>query len=215
VSTEVIDLVRDPQRELEHLRELATADPTKRFGKLLKTIRQETFLVMAWERIRTNKGSRTPGVDGQTKEDVDAQMIHKLARELKERDYQPKPVRRVYIPKPGKKEKRGLGIPTIRDRIVQSAVARVLEAIYEPIFRECSYGFRPGRSTIHALRHAARAYRAGATWIIEGDLVKCFDGIPHEVILNCLLGAILFDRRLAGLNGGRIGTTEKRPFRAS
>lgn len=178
--------MKDPQRELEHLRKLASADPTKRFGKLLKAVKQETFLTMAWERIRTNKGSRTSGVDGQTKEDVNAQMIHELARELAERRYQPKPVRRVYIPKPGKKEKRGLGIPTIRDRIVQAAVAQVLEAIYEPIFRESSYGFRPRRSTIHALRHVARAYRAGVTWIIEGDLVRCFDRMPHGVILNCL-----------------------------
>jgi RNA-directed DNA polymerase len=188
----------DPQRELEHLRKLAITDPTKRFTKLLKIVRQETFLRMAWDRIRPNQGSQTPGVDGQTKEDVDALMIHELAQELAEQRYQPKPVRRVYIPKPGKKEKRGLGIPTIRDRIVQSAVAQVLETIYEPIFRECSYGFRPKRSAIHALRHVARAYRAGATWIIEGDLVKCFDSIPHSVILNCLRKRIQ-DERLIDL----------------
>ncbi len=97
-----------------------------------------------------------------------------------------RPTRRVWIPKPGKNEKRPLGIPAIRDRIVQAAVAQVLETIYEPIFRDCSMGFRPGRNPIQALRHVAQAYKAGATWIIEGDLVKCFDSIPHGVILNCL-----------------------------
>jgi RNA-directed DNA polymerase len=172
---------------------LAEADPDKRFDKLLKIVRQEVFLAMAWDRIRTNKGSRTPGVDGQTKDDTDTKTIHDLAQELAERRYQPQPVRRVYIPK-GRNQRRGLGIPTIRDRIVQAAVAQVLEAIYEPIFRNCSYGFRPGRSTIHALRHIARAYRAGATWAIEGDLAKCFDSLPHRVILNCLRKRIKDER---------------------
>ena len=148
---------------------------------------------MAWERIRTNKGSKTPGVDGQTKEDIDANTLHDLAQELAENRYQPQPVRRAYIPK-GKDQWRALGIPAIRDRIVQAAVAQVLEAIYEPVFRNCSYGFRPGRSTIHALRHVAWAYQAGSTWVIEGDLVKCFDSLPHGVILNCLRKRIKDER---------------------
>ena len=177
--------MRDPQQELEHLRALATADPTKRFSKLLKIVRQEVFLAQAWERVRANVGSRTPGVDGITKRNVAPDLIHRLAQDLKTHQYVPQPVRRVYIPK-GRKGRRGLGIPALRDRVVQAAVAQVLEAIYEPIFRECSYGFRPGRSTIHVLRHIARAYRTGATWVIEGDLVKCFDSIPHAVILTCL-----------------------------
>ena len=190
---EVLDLMKDPQQELEHLRKLASADLTMRFGKLLKIVRQEVFLAMSWERVRTNKGSRTPGIDGQTKEDIDAKTFSDLAQELAERRYQPQPVRRVYIPK-GKNQRRGLGIPSIRDRIVQAAVAQVLEAIYEPIFRNCSYGFRPGRSTIHALRHVARSYRTGATWAIEGDLQKCFDSLPHGVILNCLRKRIKDER---------------------
>jgi RNA-directed DNA polymerase len=185
--------VKDPQREIEHLRRMAESDPTKRFAKLLKIVRQEIFLAKAWEGMRTNKGSRTPGVDGQTKADVDEQVIRDLAHELAEGRYQPQPVRRVYIPK-GKNQRRGLGIPAIRDRIVQAAIAQVLEAIYEPIFRKCSYGFRPGRSTIHTLRHVAHAYRAGVTWVIEGDLVKCFDSLPHQVILNCLRKRIKDER---------------------
>ena len=89
---------------------------------------------------------------------------------------------------------RGLGIPTLRDRIVQAAVARVLEALYEPLFRSCSYGFRPGRNTIHALRHVAQAYRSGVTWIVEGDLENCFDSLPHAVILTCLRKRIKDER---------------------
>ncbi len=85
-------------------------------------------------------------------------------------------------------------MPTIRDRIVQAAVAQVLEKLYEPIFRDCSYGFRSHRNTIQALRHLAQAYRGGVTWVIEGDLVKCFDSIPHGVILNCLRKRIKDER---------------------
>ena len=81
---------------------------------------------------------------------------------------------------------RPLGIPTSRDKIVQAGVALILEALYEPVFRNCSHGFRPDRSPITALRRLATAYRAGATWIIEGDLADCFGSIPHHVILNCL-----------------------------
>lgn len=183
----------DPQRELEHLRKLATANPHKRFGKLLKIVRQETFLTWTWECVRTNPGSRTPGIDGQTKEDIDHATLRALAQELVENRYGPKPARRVYIPK-GKHQQRGLGIPTLRDRIVQAAVAQVLAALYEPLFRQCSYGFRPGRSPLHALRHLTWAYRTGATWVLEGDLVKCFDRLPHSVILTCLRKRIKDER---------------------
>ncbi len=151
------------------------------------------MLGLAWEHIRSNKGSRTPGIDGQIKDDIDAETLRDLARELNERCYRPNPVRRTYIPK-GNNQRRGLGIPCLRDRIVQTAVALVLEAIYEPGFCDCSYGFRPGRSTIHALRHVATAYRGGATWTIEGDLVKCFDELPHGVILQCLRKRIKDER---------------------
>jgi RNA-directed DNA polymerase len=185
----------DPHRDLEHLRKLAQANPTMRFDKLLKTIRREPFLLMVWQKVQANSGSRTPGIDGQTKEDMDDTVFQTLAHQLATRQYQPQPVRRTYIPKRGKPGGwRGLGIPTLRDRIVQAAVARVLEALYEPLFRSCSYGFRPGRSTIHALRHVARAYRSGVTWIVEGDLEKCFDSLPHSVILACLRKRIKDER---------------------
>jgi RNA-directed DNA polymerase len=185
--------VADPFRELEHLSKLAVAQPRKRFGRLYRLVRQAGILATAAERVRQNTGGRTAGIDGQTRRQISTEMLTELAADLTHGRYRAKAVRRTYIPK-GKTDRRALGIPTIRDRIVQAAVAQVLEAIYEPIFRTCSTGFRPGRSTIECLRHVAQAYRAGATWIIEGDLVKCFDSIPHGVILTCLRKRIKDER---------------------
>jgi RNA-directed DNA polymerase len=185
----------DPHRDLEHLRKLAQTNPTMRVNKLYKIIKRESFLQMVWQKVQTNAGSRTPGIDGQTKDDIDGSVIHTLAQQLATRHYRPQPVRRTYIPKRGKPGKwRGLGIPALRDRIVQAAVARVLEALYEPLFRSCSYGFRPGRNTIQALRHVAQAYRSGVTWIVEGDLENCFESLPHAVILTCLRKRIKDER---------------------
>jgi group II intron reverse transcriptase/maturase len=183
----------DPLRELEHLSNLAAADPVKRFGKLYRLVCHRGLLRHAGERVRQNTGGRTAGIDGQTRRHIDDAMLDRLAEELAHNQYHPQAVRRAYIPK-GNTGRRALGIPVIRDRIVQAAVAQVLEAIYEPLFRKCSYGFRPRRNTIQALRHVAQAYRAGATWIIEGDLVKCFDSIPHGVILNALRKRIKDER---------------------
>lgn len=177
--------MNDPQNELEHLRKIAIANPSKRFGKLYRLVKHIKLLTIAGEKVRQNTGGNTAGIDGQTRKHIDEDMLLKLSSELADRRYQPQAVLRKYIPK-GKTKKRALGIPAIRDRIVQAAVAQVLETIYEPILRDCSMGFRPGRNPIQALRHVAQAYKAGATWIIEGDLVKCFDSIPHGVILNCL-----------------------------
>jgi retron-type reverse transcriptase len=92
----------DPHRDLEHLRKLAGAKPPKRFGKVLKVMRHAAFLQMVWQQVRPNKGSRTPGVDGQTKEDVDEHVLHDLAQARATRHYRPQPVRRTYLPKRGK-----------------------------------------------------------------------------------------------------------------
>src|SRR6266516_115294 len=185
MSMEELDLMYDPLSELGHLRKLARTDPTKRFDKLYRLVCHPDMLAVAAERVRQNTGGRTAGIDGQTRKQINAELLTHLAEDLTQHRYGPQAVRRAYIPK-GKTGRRALGIPTIRDRIVQAAVAQVLEAIYEPIFRTCSHGFRPRRNTIECLRQVAQAYQAGATWIIEGDLVKCFDSIPHGVILNCL-----------------------------
>lgn len=182
-STEERDLMRDPLSELGHLRKLAKANPTKRFDKLYRLVRAREILALASERVSQNTGGTTAGIDGQTRKQINAEMLVTLADELRQERSHPQAVRRASIPK-GKKGRRALGIPTIRDRIVQAAVAQVLEKLYEPIFRDGSYGFRSHRNTIQAWRHLAQAYRGGVTWVIEGDLVTCFDSIPHADTLT-------------------------------
>jgi group II intron reverse transcriptase/maturase len=177
--------MKDVVAELGHLNQLAEQDANKRFTRLYRLIRQGGLLAIARERIAGNKGAQTPGVDGQKMADMDNEKIVQLSQELKTGTYQPQPVRRVYIPKRNGKL-RPLGIPTSRDKIIQAGVALILEAIYEPVFRKCSHGFRTQHSTITAIRQVFSAYRAGAKWIIEGDITDCFGSIPHGVILNCL-----------------------------
>ena len=193
---EVLDLMDARQHELEHVRKLATASPEKRFDKLYKWVCQMSTLSQAWQDIQGNQGSRTAGVDGETRDHVDNLTLVNLREALQAGTYQPKPLRRVYIPKKNGKL-RPLGIPTIQDRLVQRAAAMVLEALYEPIFLPCSHGFRPKRSTISALRNVAYAYKAGTTWIVEGDIKSCFDAIPHRAILETLRKRIRDERFLA------------------
>ncbi len=191
--TEELDLMRDVITELGHLQTLAGHDPAKRFDRLYRLLRHPGLLALAKDRIATNQGAQTPGVDGQRMSDITTTAIMHLSEELTAGTYQPQPVRRVYIPKKNGKL-RPLGIPTSRDKIVQAGVALILEALYEPIFRPSAHGFRPGRSTITALRAVSTAYRAGATWLIEGDITDCFGSLPHGIILNCLRKRIRDER---------------------
>lgn len=183
----------DVIQELEHLNKLAKEDHTRRFNRLYRLLRQEQFLLLAKQRIANNKGANTPGVDGQVMDDITPDHITDLSQELATDTYQPQPVRRSYISKRNG-QRRPLGIPAGRDKIVQTGAALILEALYEPLFRSCSHGFRPGRSPITALRQVGTAYRAGVTWTIEGDIADCFGSIPHPVILDCLRKRIRDER---------------------
>lgn len=184
----------DVVRELGHLTQLAQQYPEKRFDRLYRLLRQPALLALAKAKIESNQGANTPGVDGQVMANMTTEAIGKLSQELAAGTYQPQPVRRTYIPKRRSHTLRPLGIPASRDKVVQAGMALILEALYEPLFRDCSHGFRPGRSTITALRSVATAYRAGATWIMEGDLADCFGSLPHGVILNCLRKRIKDER---------------------
>ncbi len=138
----------------------------------------------AWERVRKNKGAG--GVDGVTiarfEENLD-RYLDVLHRQLKEGRYRPRPVKRVEIDKPGTNKKRPLGIPTIMDRVCQQALVQVLEPIFEPTFREASFGYRPGRSAHMAMRRIWRQL-GQAEWIVDADISDFFGSLSHELLID-------------------------------
>jgi len=142
-------------------------------------------LQAAFAEVKANGGAA--GVDHQTVEVFERhleQNLEKLARSLKDGSYRPQAIRRVWIPKPGSTEKRPLGIPTVRDRVVQAALRHVLEPILERDFAEQSYGFRPNRGCKDALRRVDQLLKAGDTWVVDADLKSYFDTIPHDQLLE-------------------------------
>ncbi len=170
--------------EMRHLHELAKRDPRQRFNRLWKDLTDIRWLAQAWEEIRRNKGSSTPGVNKTVAVDVDLALIERLKGELEAGTYRPSPVRRVQIPKANGKL-RPLGISNLEDRIVQQALRMLLEPIFEADFLSCSHGFRKGRSPHTALRDVAIGY-SGTSWIIEGDVQSCYDEIPHAALVSQL-----------------------------
>ena len=148
-------------------------------------VESERNLRSAFQKVWRNGGS--PGVDGQRVESFERHQemeLAKLKEELHEGTYQPQAARRVLIPKPGSKEKRPLGIPTVRDRVVQGAIRHVLEPIFEREFAEQSYGFRPGRGCHDALGRVEELLKTGHTWVVDADLKSYFDTIPHERLME-------------------------------
>lgn len=144
-------------------------------------------LYIAYAQVKGNGGSA--GVDNQTIEIFEKRLkdnLEQLSRELRDGTYQPKPIKRVYIPKPGSSEKRPLGIPTVRDRVAQAAFRMVMEPIFERDFSDRSYGFRPGRGCKDALREVDRALNRGYSWVVDADLKSYFDTIPHDRLMELI-----------------------------
>ncbi|NGO55934.1 group II intron reverse transcriptase/maturase, partial [Mesorhizobium camelthorni] len=171
----------------------------------------------AWQRVASNRGGRTAGIDGMTvgriRQKGEHRFLEGLQAELRSGAYLPSPARRKLIPKAGKPGQfRPLGIPTIKDRVVQGAVKTLLEPIFEAQFWHVSYGFRPGRSTHGALEYIRRAAlpqkrdkdrrrsRMPYPWVIEGDIKGCFDNINHHHLMDRLRQRIA-DRRVTRLVG--------------
>jgi len=125
------------------------------------------------------------------------QNLRKLQEQLRQNRYRPQPIRRVWIPKPGSAAKRPLGIPTVRDRVVQTAIVAVLEPIFERDFAPTSYGFRPGRGTQQALDRVEGLLAAGYLWVVDADLKSYFDTIPHDRLLQRLRDKVADGRLLA------------------
>jgi RNA-directed DNA polymerase len=171
------------------LHQWATDDPGRRFDDLFNLVCDPAFLVVAWARVRGNRGKRSAGVDRVRPDAIFAAeewFLPGLRDDLKARRFTPLPVRERMIPKPGTSKRRRLGIPTARDRTVQAALKLVLEPIFEADFQPCSYGFRPRRRAHDAIaeihQFASRSYE----WVLEGDIEACFDMIEHAALMDRL-----------------------------
>lgn len=196
VATHESDRVRCLQRRLWAA---AKRSSGRRFHALYDRIFRGDVLEEAWRRVRSNRGAA--GVDGITVADVEAYgatlMLDELAVDLREGTYRPSPARRKDIPKPHG-GMRPLGIPTVRDRVVQQAARLVLEPIFEADFLSVSYGFRPRRSALQALERIRKAFPAGYCFVAEFDIRDFFGGIAHEKLL-LLVGQRVSDRRVVRL----------------
>jgi RNA-directed DNA polymerase len=176
------------QKLREALYGKAKQEPGCRFHFLYDKVWREDILAHAWALSRSKAGA--PGVDGQTFEDIETYGVERwlgeLREELRNETYKPQAVRRVMIPKAGGVGERPLGIPTIRDRVVQTAAKLVLEPIFEADFDEAAHGYRPERSAQDAIRQVYQALREGRTEVVDADLSRYFDTIPHAELMQCL-----------------------------
>src|SRR6266705_1594240 len=181
--------IRSLQRKLYRK---AKAEPAFRFYLLYDKIYREDILRHAYALARANAGA--PGTDGMTFAAVEASGLEEwlagLREELVSKTYRPDPVRRVMIPKNGGGE-RALGIPTIRDRVVQTAAKLVLEPIFEADFEDNAYGYRPARGAADAVKDVYRHLSRGYTNVVDADLSCYFDNIPHRDLMQCVARRIV------------------------
>jgi RNA-directed DNA polymerase len=201
----LIDEAWWPVRRMQlKLHRWASEDKARRFDDLFNLVYDPAFLAAAWERVASNKGARTAGIDGLTVAAIKARVgvdvfLDDIRQALKSRTYRPSPVRQVMIPKGGGKFRR-LGIPTVADRVVQAAVKAVLEPIFEADFASCSYGFRPNRRAQDAIAeiHVFTSRPSNYELVLEADIAACFDEIEHTAVMDRLRQRIK-DKRMCAL----------------
>jgi len=162
-------------------------DKARRFHALHDKLYVPYVMRSAWEMVRKNRGAC--GIDGQTLTDIEAygvdRFLEETAQSVREDTYRPEPVRRVHIPKPDGKL-RPLGIPTVRDRVVQAAAKLILEPIFEADFEGCSFGFRPGIGAQEALGSVAESAQKGYRWVVDADIEQFFDNLDHQELMAAL-----------------------------
>jgi RNA-directed DNA polymerase len=183
----------------------AGADVSRRFDDLFNLVYDRAFLMHAWERVSTNAGKRTAGIDRVTVAWIETnvgvvEFLDGIRESLMSGEYRPVEVRRVMIPKGSSGKLRKLGIPTVEDRVVQTALKAVIEPIFEADFLPCSYGFRPNRSTHDAVAeiHHLASEPINYHWVLEADIKACFDEIGHTPLLDRLRVRIK-DKRVCAL----------------
>jgi group II intron reverse transcriptase/maturase len=167
----------------------APRDPHRRFHALYDKLASSYVLQSAWELVRQNKGAA--GIDQQTLAAIEAggvpEFLAEIAQSLRDKTYRPQPVRRVEIPKAGDPTRsRPLGIPTVRDRVVQAAAKLLLEPIFEADFEGCSFGFRPERGARDALEAVYQTSREGYRWVVDADIQQFFDRLDHQTLMAAL-----------------------------
>ena len=184
--------MQDPNILLAILSKMATK-PEVKFDKLFQKLYNTELWLMAYERIAPKPGNMTRGVDGHTIDGTGIERIEKMIELLKTSRYKPKPARRVFIPK-ANGQQRPLGIPSFEDKLLQTVVKLILEAIYEPTFADTSHGFRAGRSCHTALLQVKTM--RGTRWWVEGDIRGFFDNLHHDTLLRILSKRITDQRFL-------------------
>jgi group II intron reverse transcriptase/maturase len=191
------DKVRELQRTLYRA---AKADPGRRFHALFDKVFRRDVLERAWGQVRANRGAA--GIDRTTIADVEQygidRLLDELAADLEAGRWRALPARRVFIPRPGREELRPLSIPTVRDRIVQTALKTVIEPIFEADMLERSFGFRPRRSAHDALQVLVDEAWRGRRWVVETDIADCFEAIPHDRLMAAVEERIV-DRQILEL----------------
>ena len=185
------ETMRNPEKVLNSLTE-HSKDLNYKFERLYRILFNEEMYYVAYQRIYAKPGNMTAGADGKTIDQMNLNRIEKLITSLKDESYQPKPSKRVYIPKKNGKM-RPLGVPAFDDKLLQEVVRMVLEAIYEGQFENHSHGFRTKHSCHTALADVQKTF-SGVKWFVEGDIKGFFDNINHQILITVMKERISDDR---------------------
>lgn len=181
---------------LERIRRNSTKNKEEAFTRLYRYMLRPDLYYIAYKNLYANQGASTKGVDEDTADGFGEEKISKIIKSLADETYTPKPARRTYIKKANGKM-RPLGIPSFTDKLVQEVLRIILEAVYEPVFLDCSHGFRPNKGCHTVLKDLKHQFH-GTKWFVEGDIKGCFDNIDHQTLVN-LINAKIKDARLIKL----------------